>query len=443
MRWLFLKDLTILRRSPLLVALLVLYPIVISVLMGLALSAGPDKPSVAVLNQIPPSGNSISLGGQDLDVSEYSTQLYSRVHPVKVSTREQAIEKVESGQVLAALIIPADVTSKLEAGLEPATVEVLYNAEDPVKAAFVQDVIKSQVGDANLALTQQFTAAALEYINLIGTGGTFSILGQTLNILGLEKSEQILDGVAAGLSGSEKAQVEQVANFARLARENLTLANGVLESVGDPIRVETHVVKGGSTPLTSYATAIAVAVSLMFVTLLLASGTLALEREEGVFGRLVRGLVTPTGLLVEKVALAAVCALGVSLLMLAGLALFTGLDLSRVPAWIAALGLAAIAFAAMGVALGAVTREVRAASLLAFMISLPIAFLALVPSGAVAGPVYALVRAVTAIFPFGATLEALDAALNGAGSLLPPLLHLAAVALGFGAVARLALRRFA
>ena len=172
MRWLFLKDLTILRRSPLLVALLVLYPIVISVLMGLALSAGPDKPSVAVLNQIPPSGNSISLGGQDLDVSKYSTQLYSRVDPVKVSTREEAIEKVESGQVLAALIIPADVTSKLEAGLEPATVEVYYNAEDPVKAAFVQDVIKSQVADANLALTQRFTAAALEYINLIGTGGT-------------------------------------------------------------------------------------------------------------------------------------------------------------------------------------------------------------------------------------------------------------------------------
>ena len=443
MRWLFLKDLTILRRSPLLVGLLVLYPIVISVLMGLALSAGPDKPAVAVLNLIPPTGNSISLGGQDLDVSKYSTQLYSRVDPVKVSTREEAIEKVESGQVLAALIIPADVTSTLEAGLEPATVEVFYNAEDPVKAAFVQDVIKSQVADANLALTQQFTAAALEYINLIGTGGTFSILGQTLNILGLEKSEQILSGVASGLSGADKDQVDQVVNFARLARENLTLANGVLESVGDPIRVETHVVKGGATPLTSYATAIAVTVSLMFVTLLLASGTLALEREEGVFGRLVRGLVSPTALLVEKVLLAAVCALAVSLLMLGGLALFTGLDLSRVPAWIAALGLAAIAFAAMGVALGAITREVRAASLLAFMISLPVAFLALVPSGAVAGPVYVLVRGVTAIFPFGATLNALDAALNGAGSLLPPLLHLAAVAVGFGVIARLALRRFA
>jgi len=46
-RWLLLKDLQILRRSPLLVALLVIYPIVIAVLFGLALSGGPEKPRVA------------------------------------------------------------------------------------------------------------------------------------------------------------------------------------------------------------------------------------------------------------------------------------------------------------------------------------------------------------------------------------------------------------
>src|SRR4051812_22341427 len=50
MRWLLLKDLQILRRSPLLIALLVLYPIVIAVLIGLAISGGPDKPRVAFVN---------------------------------------------------------------------------------------------------------------------------------------------------------------------------------------------------------------------------------------------------------------------------------------------------------------------------------------------------------------------------------------------------------
>ena len=43
----------------------------------------------------------------------------------------------------------------------------------------------------------------------------------------------------------------------------------------------------------------------MFVTVLLAAGLLALEREEHVFGRLVRGLVSRRALLAEKVVLAA------------------------------------------------------------------------------------------------------------------------------------------
>jgi ABC-type transport system involved in cytochrome c biogenesis permease component len=181
----------------------------------------------------------------------------------------------------------------------------------------------------------------------------------------------------------------------------------------------------------------------MFITLLLAAGTLALEREENAFARLVRGLVSRTGLLLEKAALAAVCSVAVSLVMLAGLSLFVDVDWGRFPQWLAALALGALAFAALGLAIGALTREVRAASLLAFMLALPLAFLALVPSGAVAPGLYDVIRAISALFPFKPTLDALDAALNDAGDLGGPLLHLLALFVGFGAISRLALRRFA
>ena len=77
------------------------------------------------------------------------------------------------------------------------------------------------------------------------------------------------------------------------------------------------------------------------------------------------------------------------------------------------------------------------------MLSLPLAFLALVPSGSVAPSLYDLIQALSAIFPFKPTLEAMDAALNDAGGIGRPLLHLAALALAFGVAARLALRRFA
>ena len=157
----------------------------------------------------------------------------------------------------------------------------------------------------------------------------------------------------------------------------------MLGTVSQPVRVKRTPLKGKRTPLDSFAVAIAVTISLMFVTMLLAAGMLALEREENAFTRLVRGLVSRLGLLVEKIGLAATCAFGVALAMLMGIGAFVTLDWGRFPLWLLALAGGALAFAALGVAIGGLAREVRAASLLAFLLSLPIAFLALVPSGAV------------------------------------------------------------
>ncbi len=231
--------------------------------------------------------------------------------------------------------------------------------------------------------------------------------------------------------------------FARLARDNLDLSDDVLASVGSPIRVKQTEVAGGATQLTAFAVAVAVAVSIMFVTLLLAAGALAVEREENAFLRLVRGLVSRTALLLEKVGLAAVCSVVVCLLMLAGLGLFVDLRWERFPLWVMGLSAGALAFAALGLAIGAVTKEVRAASLLCVMLSLPLTFLALVPSGSVSPALLDAIRVVSAVFPFRPALEALDAALNESGGLAGPLLHLLALFAAFGAASRLALQRFA
>jgi ABC-type multidrug transport system permease subunit len=445
MRWLLVKDLRILRRSPLLVSLLVIYPIVIAVLIGFALSRGPDKPEVALYNGLEGQPTEVELGGEQIDLAQEGQRLFDAIDPVRVDSREEAIKKVEDGDVLGALVIPDDLASNIQSALEPGTVEVYYNAEDPAKRQYVENTIKSQVQQANSALTKRVAKEALQLLDLISEGGDYSFLGQDFNVLGLKRSEQILKAARADLPADspERAELDRVIAFAGLARENLAFSDEVLNVVGEPIRVKATALDGGTTSLNSFAIAIAVAVSLMFITLLLAAGTLALEREENAFARLVRGLVSRTALLIEKAGLATVCSVAVSLLMLAGLGLFVDLDWGRFPLWLAALALGALAFAALGLAIGALTREVRAASLLAFMLCLPLAFLALVPSGAVAPALYDVIRAVSAAFPFKPALDALDAALNDAGDLGGPLLHLAALALVFGALARVALRRFA
>ena len=72
MRWLLLKDLQILRRSPLQAVLLVAYPVLIAVLVGFAISRSPEKPRVAFLNEVP-SDARVSVGSPQLPRSASAT----------------------------------------------------------------------------------------------------------------------------------------------------------------------------------------------------------------------------------------------------------------------------------------------------------------------------------------------------------------------------------
>ena len=102
MRWLAIKDLQVLRRSPLLVAMLVAYPIIISVLIGLALSRGPEKPKVAFFNEVPKGAATVKLGGESIDTSQYAGELFKSVTPIRVNSRAEAIATVKSGEALGA-----------------------------------------------------------------------------------------------------------------------------------------------------------------------------------------------------------------------------------------------------------------------------------------------------------------------------------------------------
>jgi len=133
----------------------------------------------------------------------------------------------------------------------------------------------------------------------------------------------------------------------------------------------------------------------------------------------------------------------VILLMLFGMQLFVPLELGRVGLWLAAILVSGAALGAAGAALGAAAREVRAVSLLAFMVTLPVAFLSLVPSGAVSPTVFDAIRYFTALFPFKPALQAITAALDATGpGIGGPLLHLVILFAAYAVTARVALRRF-
>jgi len=450
MRWLLVKDLQILKRSPLLVGLLVVYPIAIALMIGFALSSPPGKPKVALLDEVPAGHGQLTFGNQKINISKYADQLYQSIDPIKVNSRAEAIDKVQSGQAAAALIVPADIVSQINSlitqGVGNPTVELILNTKDPIERRFAEEAISARVAQVEQAVSKQVLRVAVTDLQQTLNGGTLQILGQSVPLLGLKNSRAIVQGTIASLPKDSPLlpALRQVVNFATLAIDGLGFATPVLSSIGSPLTVHTTDLAGKTTPTATYAAAIAVIVSLMFVGVLLAAALLALERSEHAYARLVRGLITPGGLLSEKITLSASVAAAVTLVMAALVSLFVHLDWGRFPLWVAALVLGGLAFAALGVAIGGLAREVSVASLMAFLLSLPIAFIALVPADAVSGTLKSILDAISFVFPFKAALQAVGNAFSGtAPGIGWPLVHLAVLTLAFGALARLALRRFA
>jgi hypothetical protein len=461
-KWLLRKDLLILGRSRLLLALLVVYPVAIALLIGFAISRSPSRPRVAIVDETAP-GETLQVGNQRVAVGQYAQHLFSQVQAVPVPTRAQAIAKVQSGAVLAAVVIPPSIAARLASDIQPAQLEVLYNG-DALEQSLVQSTLESAVAQANLAFSEQIQKAAGTAIGTLLTGGNLGSIGAPEDLIGLSQIPSTLGGIVARQPhGHDRAQLERIDAFAAFAAQNLSLAKRVLSTISQPIRVKSTLLHGRRTPLNAFAVVVAVSVSLMFVCVLLAAGSVALEREDSTLARLIRtppgvgagaeagpaagaggvggALISREALLAEKTLLAAGCAFVISLAMLAGIGAFVALDWSRVGLWLGALALASLAFGALGVAIGVLARELRAASLLAFLLSLPLAFLALVPAGSVSGGFYDAISAISFVFPFKAALQALDAAVNGASPAIGlSLVHLAVLAAVFAALARVGLR---
>jgi ABC-type multidrug transport system permease subunit len=449
-RWLLVKDFQILRRSPLLVALLIAYPIALALMIGFAISSPPGKPKVAFLTEVPKGQGRIHFGSQNIDISSYAKDLFASIQPIIEHSQAQAIADVRSGRALAALIVPADIPAQIQSlvttGVGSPTVRLILNSNDPVERQFADQAIQARLNDVEQAVSKQVLRVAVADLQQVLNGGTIQFLGQNFRLLGLRNTRALVRRAIAELPASSplRSALGQVVGFADLAIEGLGFASPVLGSIGTPLTVDRTQLAGKTTPAATYAATISVIFSLMLVTMLLAAGMLALEREEHTFTRLVRGLVSPAALLTEKVLLAGGCAAVAALVMAAGVSTFVSLEWSRFPLWLVALGLAGIAFGALGVAIGGLAREVRAASLLAFMLSLPIAFIALVPTAAVSGTLKSVLDGVAFVFPFKPALDAANNAFSGTAPAIGwPLLHLVGLTVAFGALARVVVRRLA
>jgi len=192
--------------------------------------------------------------------------------------------------------------------------------------------------------------------------------------------------------------------------------------------------------------AYALALTISFLTLVLAAGSLAAERDENVVARLARGLVGIGELVSAKVVLAAMVSLVVGL----GIALAFGVIIqvggvtggepwARLPLLGLGFVLAGASLGGLGALLGALAREARTASLVALLIVLPIVFLGLVPREIVPAA-----GVVSDALPFAHAVRFFSSSLYDArpwSAVGREAVWLAGLGVAFGAAARLGARR--
>jgi hypothetical protein len=150
----------------------------------------------------------------------------------------------------------------------------------------------------------------------------------------------------------------------------------------------------------------------------------------------------------EKIAFVAVVggAIGLLLAVVFGLVVEIGNAAGgepwqRLPLVLVGVVLGAAAFAALGVVIGSLAREARAATLLAFLVALPIMLIGLVPSSVVPAA-----GAISQAFPFSHTVDLLSAALadaNPTTEVLSQVGWLIGLGVAFAVLARVAVRRLA
>ena len=247
LRPLLLKDLAILRRSPLLVGILVIYPVALALMIGLALSSPPARPRVAVYTGVPAGRGSVVVGGQRVDIGAYTRELSASITPIDVSSAAAAVAAVRSGRAEAAIIIPADIVSQVKnlitQGVGTPSVQLVLNDRNPIEREVVNAQIQTRIDQVQSAISRALLATAVGDLHTLVAGGKLSFAGANVSVLGLKNTRTIIQGAIplirrAGLGASLAPALDQVVDFATIAVEGVSFASPVLGQIQSPLTVQ-------------------------------------------------------------------------------------------------------------------------------------------------------------------------------------------------------------
>jgi len=370
------KDVRTLLRTPALLAVLLAYPVMIAALLGLVAGYANAKPRVALvdLDGLPAH---IVVGHHDFNVEATIKEVSRNVTLVHLG-QDEAARELADGKIVAVLTVPPGFVATLQQMTKSPTLEVAVTRGGT--SGRVRQQVQALVYTLNQKLQRAYIDANLQYVQLLLHGGDGKFLGENFNVIGLDGTKKVLDTLP------QTERVKRIQRFVHDARLALAQTGDALHATAAPIQLVELPHRGRTASLSAQVQSYALGLTITFLSLVLAAGALAGERDENVLGRLARGLVPSGRLVAAKVALAgivaAVLGLGVAFAFAAVIVIGDapgGEPWGRLPLLAAGLALTGAALGALGSLVGALAREARTASLVAVLLVLPIVFLGLIP----------------------------------------------------------------
>ena len=435
------KDALLVRRSPALIAALIVYPLIVAVLVGLVVRYSGEQPRVALvdLDDIPAV---VEIGGLSFVVQDLLDNSVEDVELVRLDA-EEAGRALNAGDVLATITIPDGFVRALRGMLQSPQLRLAFSTD--LLGTRILNRVESMVFGINRTLQESYINNNLVYVELLTDGGRGTFAGNPFDIIGLKAAGERLD--ALGVANPDlEPELGELKTFVSEAGLAIAAVEDSLRATANPIELVATGTSGRDALLSAIVQAFGLALTLAFIAVVLSAGSLAAERDENAVGRLLRGLVRPGELLASKALLVALLAAAVALLLAVAFGLLVETSTgggdhpwSRLPLLFGGFVLAGLSLGTFGALVGVLARDARTATLVALLLALPLMLLGLVPEDSVGG-----VGIVSDLFPFSHAVDFVNAVLADADpdrAVLGAAAWLVGCGLVYGAAARLGMRR--
>jgi ABC-2 type transport system permease protein len=219
------KDALVLRRSPLLLGILLAYPDLIAVLVGIVAGYANAKPRVALVDEdgLP---RVVTIAGERFNVQRTIDRVSKDVTLVRLP-RAEAARQLRSGKAVAVVTVPEGFIETLQAMVHSPKLRV--QTARGVISSRVDEQVQALVYALNRQLQHAYIRTNLGYVKLILRGGRGKFAGRSIDVLGLERADRLLAQMPRG------PRRDRLRDFVHDARLALAQTGNALRATAHPI----------------------------------------------------------------------------------------------------------------------------------------------------------------------------------------------------------------